>query len=76
LLFKVEITSLNTPQFIDVMILGSLVPVILIFGLISCLTILDIISSRSKEYILKYTKKMGLTEVNKLKVEADINKSN
>ena len=70
------LTSLNTPQFFDVLIMGSLVPVVLIFGIMPSLAILDIISSRSKEYLLKYTKKIGLTEVKELKVEADLNKFN
>jgi hypothetical protein len=70
------VTSLNTPQLIDVLIMGGLVPVALIFGIMPCLAVLDIISSRSKEYVLKFTRKLGLTEVNELRVEADLNKSN
>jgi len=59
-----DISSQRT--FFEVLIMGSLIPLALIFGFMPCLYIIDKLKIRSKNYIHKYAKKIGLTEVKEL----------
>jgi len=55
--------------FLEALFLGSTLPLALIFGFMPCLFILDKMRNRSKRYIHRYAKKIGLTEVKDLSLK-------
>ncbi|MFX1258583.1 MAG: hypothetical protein ACFFAN_12030 [Promethearchaeota archaeon] len=63
------INYVKAEHIILVIIFGGLVPIILTLGTIPCLLILDFLREHRNKYILKFAKKMGITEYIKLNLD-------